>query len=156
MKLVLRALKEFLEEFHKEGVKIVVLGQRDRLSRDVLAAIDKAEQTTKDNQNGTLALCFNYGGQQEIVDAARSLIDSGVDSKKLDIEIFEKQLYHPEVPPVDLLIRTSGEERISGFMLWRAAYSELMFVNKHWPDFSVEDADAALAEYAHRQRRYGK
>lgn len=156
MKLVLRALKEFLEEFHREGVRIVVIGQRDRLALAVLKAINKAETETKDNRSGTLALCFNYGGQEEIVQATKKLIEQKIDAKSVTVEKFTEQLYHPEVPPLDLVIRTSGEQRLSGFMLWRASYAELYFVKKHWPDFSKTDVDEALAEYANRQRRYGR
>lgn len=156
MGLVSRALNEYLSEFIKENVRILVLGSRERLSDDVLKAIEKAEQTTKNNTKGTLILCFNYGGQQEIVDAAKSLIENGADPTSVSVESFAKSLYHPEVPPLDLVIRTSGEQRLSGFMLWRAAYAEFYFVNKHWPEFTSADLDDAFENFAKRQRRYGK
>lgn len=145
-----------LKEVHKEGIRIKFLGRQDGLSDKMLKAIHKAEDLTKNNTKGTLALCFNYGGQQEIVDAARELIRSGADPDGLDAKTFAEALYQPEVPPIDLLIRTSGEQRLSNFMLWRAAYAELYFVKKHWPDFTTDDFDAALAEYSTRHRRYGK
>lgn len=156
MKLVVKALNEFLDELHKDNIRIVVLGRRERLSNTVLKAVEKTEATTAKNTGGTLAICFNYGGQAEIADAARAIVEAKLPAKAITEELFANYLYHPEVPPVDLLIRTSGEIRLSGFMLWRAAYSELYFVDKHWPDFNKADIDKALVEYARRERRYGR
>ena len=153
MKLVERALKEYLAECVKDNLRIKVLGGRDKLSQPVLRAIDEAESQTAHNTNGTLGLCFNYGGQQEIVDAVGQLVGSG--QTTVTAESISQFIYHPEIPPLDLIIRTSGEQRLSGFMLWRSAYAELYFTDKHWPEFSTAEADAALAEFAHRQRRYG-
>lgn len=155
MKLVLRALTEYLDEFHQKNIRVLVLGSREKLGKDIIKAIEAAEQKTKSNSGGTLALCFNYGGQQEIVDAARTLIEQKIDSTNVNIETFAQALYHPEVPPVDLVIRTSGEQRTSGYMLWRSTYSELLFIDKFWPDFSPADIDYSLDEYTKRQRRYG-
>lgn len=156
MKLVLRALKEFLKEFHEEGIRIVVLGSREKLSKSVIKAIDKAESDTHNNNQGTLALCFNYGGQGELVEAAKAIINAELPAESVTPSVLADHLYHPEVPPLDLIIRTSGEQRLSGFMLWRAAYAELYFVDKHWPDFGLADTDEALADYSQRQRRFGK
>lgn len=156
MGLVGKALNEYLDEFHQKNIRIAILGTREKLNGSVSKALDRAEATTKDNTGGTLVLCFNYGGQQEIVDAAKKLIKEGIAENEVNTELFAGALYHPEVPPVDLIIRTSGEERLSGFMLWRAAYSEFLFLDKHWPEFSKEDIDAALEEFSKRQRRYGK
>lgn len=155
MKLVLRAMTEYLDEFHNKNIRIVVLGSRNKLDGKIIEAIEKAEAKTKGNTRGTLALCFNYGGQAEIVDAAKKMIEEKIDPARITEESFAGYLYHPEVPPVDLLIRTSGEQRLSGFMLYRAAYSELLFMDKHWPEFTAADIDMALAEYAKRQRRFG-
>lgn len=155
MALVPKALNEFLEEFTEKNIRVVFLGRRDKLSDKVLKSLETAEAKTKDNTAGTLALCFNYGGQAEIVDAAKKLIDQKANASILSEEDFAAALYRPEVPPIDLIVRTSGEERISGFMLWRAAYSELIFIDKHWPDFAREDIDNALVEFDKRQRRYG-
>ncbi len=154
MKLLLRAFGEYLEDFKQNNGRIVVLGSRDKLSPAIVKAIDKAESETKNNTGGTLALCFNYGGQAEIVDAAQKLIDKPPKAK-LTTEEFAQNLYHPEVPPLDLVIRTSGEQRLSGFMLYRAAYAEFYFAQKHWPEFTRADIDAALLEYANRKRRFG-
>jgi undecaprenyl diphosphate synthase len=102
-----------------------------------------------------LALCFNYGGYQEITDAVKKVMDSGVKPNELTEEDIAKNLYHPEVPPVDFMIRTSGEMRLSNFMLWRMAYAELYFSDKFWPDFDTIELDSALAEYTKRNRRFG-
>ncbi len=155
MDLLIKVVNEYMDEIHAEGIKVVMLGRRKGLGANVLKSIKRIEEKTAQNTNGTAALCFNYGGQQEIVDAAKQLIGQNADGTALTPELFEKHLYHPEVPPIDLLVRTSGEQRLSNFMLWRAAYAELAFVSKHWPDFTEADLDAALQEYAHRQRRLG-
>lgn len=155
MKLVLRAVEKYLDEFHQQGIKIIILGRREGVAKDVLSAIAKAEEKTAGNTKGTLALCFNYGGQEELVDAVKVLITQGTAAEKIDAAALQAALYHPEVPAIDLIIRTSGEQRLSGFMLWRAAYAELLFVNKHWPDFGLDDLDQALAEYQKRNRRFG-
>lgn len=155
MKLLLWVAEHELEDIHKRGVRIRFLGNDDKLDPKILKAIAHAETTTKDNQNGTLALCLNYSGQQEIVDAAKAIISENVPTEELTPEQFSRYLYAPDLPPVDLLIRSSGEQRISGFMLWRIAYAELMFIDKKWPDFSEDDLQAALQDYASRQRRFG-
>ncbi len=155
MNLVTRAIDNYLNEFHKEGIKIVILGRRDGLRSKVLKAILRAEEATKDNTNGTLALCFNYGGQEEIVDAAKELIRKGIPADSLTKEDIAQALYGPEVPDVDLVIRTSGEHRMSGYMMWRTAYSEVYFSEKYWPSFEVEDLEIALDDYANRERRFG-
>ena len=154
MRLVGQALHEYLDEFHGDNIRIVVLGRRDGLPGPVLAAIEKAENTTADNRSGTLALCFNYGGQREISDAATAWASNK--PAELTAETFYQYLYHPEVPPLDLIIRTSGEQRLSGFMLFRAAYAELYFTDVLWPDFAPATLDTALAEFARRTRRFGR
>lgn len=156
MNLVIRALSDYLDEFIEMNVRIVILGSRDKLSKKLIQVIEEAEAKTAANTGGTLSLCFNYGGQQEIVDAARSLVESGIAADGINEQTFAQHLYHPEVPPIDLVIRSSGEQRLSGFMLWRSSYAEMLFVDKHWPDFTNQDLDAAIAEYGNRHRRYGK
>lgn len=152
MKLALEVLSSEIEQLHREGVKIVWVGTAERLNEKLLAAIQDAVELTKHNTEGTLALCFNYGGHQEIIDAARRV--SG--QTEIDEKSFARSLYAPEIPPIDLLIRTSGEKRLSGYMLWRAAYAELYFTDTLWPDFSETDLDKALQDYAKRQRRFGQ
>lgn len=155
MGLVIKFTEERLSEFDEAGIRITILGSRDKLKKNVLDTVKRVEQTTQNNKKGTLALCFNYGGQQEIIDATRKLVDSGVSADEITKESFTEALYHPEVPDIDLIIRTSGEQRLSGFMLWRSTYAELLFLDKHWPAVSTEDMASALAEFARRQRRYG-
>lgn len=153
MSLVNRGITKHLDSFHQAGIKLVMLGTRAGVDEKILETIDKAIAKTKDNVRGTLALCFNYGGREEIAQAAQQLVDQGeiaITPAKL-----EAALYAPEVPAVDLMIRTSGEQRLSDFMLWRAAYSELYFTDVLWPAFTTKDLDAALQEYARRQRRFG-
>ncbi|HSX41499.1 MAG TPA: polyprenyl diphosphate synthase [Candidatus Saccharimonadales bacterium] len=154
MNLALQVMTEEIDELHREGIKIVWVGTAERLSNKLQKAIRAAVELTKNNSRGTLALCFNYGGHQEIIDAANTLQRHGA-TQKLTEAAFAQALYAPEIPPIDLLIRTSGEQRLSGFMLWRAAYAELYFSDKYWPDFSEADLDAALQDYAGRQRRFG-
>ena len=154
MDLAYERLTKDLDEFNEKNIRLKILGRRDKISKKLLDALDKAVDTTKDNTKGTLALCFNYGGQQEIVDAANKLIKSG--KKHISEEDISQSLYEPDVPPIDIMVRTSGEHRISNFMLWRLAYSELMFVKKHFPAMTKKDADDIIDEFASRQRRYGR
>jgi undecaprenyl diphosphate synthase len=156
MSLMLRLLDRDIEQLHEDGIKVVVLGSRYGLSKRIVKAIDKAEAKTKDNQKGVLALCLNYGGHLELVEAVKHILQARVDLRDIDEETISKYLYHPEVPPCDMIIRTSGEQRLSNFMLWRSEYAELKFVDKNWPDFSDADFAAALDEYQNRHRRLGK
>lgn len=155
MRLLVKAVEKYLKEFDDQGIRILVIGQKRNLPRSVADAILKTEQKTKANDKGTLVLCFNYGGCQEIIDATKQIIASGVDESEVSQGLFEQNLYSPEIPPIDLLIRTSGEQRTSGFMLWRAAYAELYFEDKLWPDYTAKDFEDALEEYKQRQRRFG-
>src|SRR5690606_4218049 len=129
---------------------------RNKLSKKLLTAIENAEASTRLNSRGTLALCFKYSGQDELMEAVRTLTADGKHDDEIDRSAFEAELYAPEVPPVDLLIRTSCEQRLSVFMLYCAAYAEQYFSNVYWPEFSVTDLDEALEEYAERERRHGK
>ncbi|MDQ3123818.1 MAG: polyprenyl diphosphate synthase [bacterium] len=155
MKLIIRFAEQYLDEFLEQDIKVVHIGARDGLPKSVLSAIDRAVKKTEQCKKGTLGLCINYGGQQEIVDATKRLLRHRVDPNRLSVRDFEKELYIPELPPIDLVIRTSGEMRTSGFMLWRTAYAELYFIDKHWPDFTKQDLKSVLLDYAKRQRRFG-
>lgn len=147
-------LKKEIATFHKRNIRFVWFGLPDKLDKKLVKDLQDAEDLTKANTNGTFCLCFNYGGRQEIVDAANRALESG---NQLTEESLSNELYGGnDIPPVDFLIRTSGECRISNFMLWRAAYSELYFTDVLWPDFTAIELDKALAEYASRQRRFGK
>lgn len=156
MDLAYRIMTKDVAELNKEQIKVVWLGSREKVSSKLLDAIEKAETSTRYNTRGTLALCFNYGGQEELVDAVRKVVTDGIPADKVTREVLENALYAPEVPPVDLLIRTSGEQRLSGYMMYRTAYAELFFTNKYWPDFSEQDLEIALVDYAERERRHGK
>lgn len=155
MKLVVKATEKYLADFHRAGIKILVMGERGKLEKSVLQAIERTEAKTAANTGGTLVLCFNYGGQQEIVHAVREIIRQHIPAASVNAETIATNLYCPEVPPLDLMIRTSGEQRTSGFQLWRAAYSELAFTDKLWPDFTEQDLDTILADYRKRSRRFG-
>lgn len=157
MDLLYRVATTEVDEVHEKDIRVRFLGTRENLSSKIVEAIDAAEAKTAGNRRGTIAFCLNYGGQLEIVDAVRRIINSqpDIDPEQITKESIAENLYAPDVPPVDLVIRTSGEQRLSNFMLWRVAYAELLFVKKHWPEFAEADLDAAIEEYAGRQRRFG-
>lgn len=160
MKLFLFAFRHDMRKFIDDGFRIVFLGRRDRVSQEILNIMDEAETESAGNSDATLAIHFNYGGHAEIIDAARHLaadVQSGrTDLAEMTDDKFRQYLYHPEVPDMDMMVRTSGEQRVSGFALWRIAYSELMFLDKKWPDMTEADVDAIIAEYSRRNRRFGK
>jgi undecaprenyl diphosphate synthase len=156
MKLAMRIFKSELKDFIKRGVRIRVLGVEEGLTDELIDAAHKAEEATKDLTNGTICVCFNYGGQREIADAARKCVEDGLKPEEVTEQAIADRLYAPEVPPVDLVVRTSGEQRLSNFLLWRSAYSELTFLEKLWPDMRSEDVTAIIKEYKSRHRRYGK
>jgi undecaprenyl diphosphate synthase len=155
MGLVSRVLKADLPLFQEHNVRLRVLGSRDGVDAKILQEIDDAEAETARNTGGTFAICFNYGGRLEIVDAVKKIVQSGAASSEITAELIEQNLYVPEIPSVDMVIRTSGEQRLSNFMLWRSAYSEFLFLDKHWPDMKKDDVADILKEYAKRQRRFG-
>lgn len=155
MDLVTRMLTEDLHIFIEHNIRLRIAGTRIRLSPRVKKAIDHAEAETKSMMGGSVVVCFNYGGHQEIIDAVNRLHKTLSVHKKVTAQIFEQFLYTPDVPPCDLIVRTSGEQRLSNFMLWRSAYSELLFIDKTWPDMTKADITAILKEYARRKRRFG-
>ena len=155
MSLVLRLFTVDAKGFDDNNIRLIVLGVREGLDAKILKAIDKIEARTKDNTAGTLAVCLNYGGQREIVDAVKKIVQSGAKAEAIDEDLIAKNLYGADVPPMDLIVRTSGEERLSNFMLWRAAYSEFLFLKKMWPDMTKNDVTAILKEYSKRSRRFG-
>lgn len=156
MALFSRAVEKYLEEFHEGGIRFIVVGSREGLSKKVQSVIERAEEVTRNNTKGSLVICFNYGGQEEIADAVRKIVASHVDPSEITVDTISDNIYSPDIPPLDLIVRTSGEQRLSNFMLWRAAYSELMFVDKNWPDMTKQDVSVILGEYSRRQRRFGK
>lgn len=155
MDLTVKAVEKYLDEFNERGIKVVILGRHKGVRSKVLDAIARTEEKTKNNTQGTLALCFNYGGREELTDAVRQIVAEGLTPQEITDDVVKGHLYHPEIPEVDLLIRTSGEQRTSGFMIYRAAYAELKFNDKFWPDFTTNDFDDAINEYSIRERRFG-
>jgi len=144
------------EELHERGVRVTFAGRRDwRVPRRVLRHMDEVSALTRDNRRMTFCIAFNYGGRAEIVDAVRALVASRPDPASVDERSIGAHLYHPGMPDPDLMIRTSGEYRISNFWLWELAYSELVFTDTLWPDFRREDLFEAVREYQQRERRYG-
>jgi len=155
MGLVLRLLTSDIRILQENNIRLRVLGSKDRLSKGILKAIDEAEEKTKDNTRGTLAVCFNYGGQLEIADACKKIIQAGTPAEDVTPELISENIYAPDLPPLDMIVRTSGENRTSNFMLWRSAYSEFFFLEKLWPDMTKDDVTAILEEYSRRGRRFG-
>jgi len=156
MKLFLWVFKHELENLKRHGVRVRVLGNKLRIGKALLKAVHQAEDETQFNTRGTLLFCLDYGGQQEIVEAMKQLIVDGTPASEITPERISNRLRDNGIPPVDLIIRTSGEQRLSNFMLWQAAYSEFMFTPTKWPDFSVEELNEMLDSYASRHRRFGK
>ncbi|HEX3568078.1 MAG TPA: polyprenyl diphosphate synthase [Candidatus Saccharimonadales bacterium] len=155
MKLTLWVLKHEVQEFHRENIRLRVVGSKLKLGTALVKAIHEAEELTRGNDRGTLLLCLDYGGQQEIVEATKRIAAAGYKPEEITSELISQFLYAPDVPPIDLIIRTSGEQRLSNFMLWESAYSELLFSKVYWPDFSELDLHEAIEQYAVRHRRFG-
>lgn len=152
-------LRNEIANLHKNGIRLRVIGERHRLGDDIVALIDEAEAKTAANAALTLTLALSYGGRQEIVRAVRSLADDvaagRLDSAEVDERAIEGRLYTAGMPDPDLVIRTSGEKRLSNFLLWQSAYAEFVFTDVLWPDFGAAELDAALGDYYRRERRYG-
>lgn len=155
MSLIRRLFKTDINALVDKGYKVVVMGGRENVPEDISAMIDNVEARSTHGTYATLAICFNYGGQEEIVRAARRLIEQHISAEQVTLETVARALDHPEVPPCDLIVRTSGEQRLSDYMLWRAAYSEFIFLEKYWPEMTADDVTGILQEYADRNRRFG-
>lgn len=155
MKLVIKATEKYLDDFMTKNIKIIIIGSHENLPKNVSEAIYKVESATKSNSGGTLGLCFNYGGKEEIIQAVQKIMLHDNSFEAVDEALFESYLYSAALPPIDLLMRTSGERRLSGFMLWKAAYAELYFTDTLWPDITMKDIEAAISDYHSRTRRYG-
>jgi undecaprenyl diphosphate synthase len=148
-----------LENLHREGVRIRVLGDHRAFAPDVAKMVDKAIERTRDNQRMTVAVALNYGARGELVRAMQAIgarIEAGaLKASQIDEAMVDAELDTSGLPPLDLMVRTSGEHRLSNFLLWQAAYSELVFMDVLWPDFDADTLKAALVEFARRERRYG-
>ncbi len=159
MGLLRKYLRREVAELHREGVRLRFIGQRPGLPRDIAALMEESEALTAGNTRLVLTIALNYGGRQEIVAATRRLAREAaagrLDPEAIDEAAFEAATSSPEVPPPDVVIRTSGEQRVSNFLLWQVAYSEFVFLDTLWPDFSRADLEAAIRDYQARERRFG-
>ena len=159
MSLLLRYFASEIDELDEKNVRIRILGDKQGLPEPQRLAVTQAEERTKDNTGLNLCIALNYGGRAEIVRAAQSLArkvrDGELTPEQIDDEAFSRELYTAGLPDVDLLIRTSGEQRLSGFLLWQCSYAEFEFPETLWPDFTLEEYHKALEMYRHRDRRYG-
>lgn len=158
MELFIKVFNDNFDFVKKKNVKVVFSGLKEKISSKVQKAMDKIVNDTKDNSDGVFNICLNYGGQNEIIEATKK-ISLDIKENKIKIEdinekIFSKYLFN-DLAPIDLLIRTSGEYRVSNFMLWQMAYSELYFTDVLWPDFDAKEFDKAIKSYNNRERRYG-
>jgi undecaprenyl diphosphate synthase len=155
MEIFIETIERELPELAREGVRTRFIGRRDRATPELRAKIEHLEDETASNERLQLWIAFDYGGRAELVQATRRLVEEGVDPRDIDENAIAARLYAPEMPEPDLLIRTSGELRISNFLLWQLAYTELVFVDTLWPDFGERQLREALTEYASRRRRFG-
>jgi len=159
MALLRLYLRGEIAELHRSGVRLKVIGQLARLAPDIVSLIEHAETATRDNSRITLTIALSYGGRGEIVSAVRAIAAQAacgaIAAEEVDENCIARHLFTADIPDPDLLIRTSGEQRISNFLLWQCAYSELIFTKTLWPDFSRRDLDRAIDEFCGRERRYG-
>lgn len=157
--LLRRFIRNDLASLHSEGVRVRVIGERHGLDDDIVALLTEAEELTRNNTRCTLVVAFNYGSRHEIAHAAQKLAQEVVDGTRdvasITADEIGRHLDAPDVPDPDLIIRTSGEQRLSNFLMWQAAYSEFVFVPVHWPDFDKAALEGAIKEYATRERRFG-
>lgn len=160
MGLLRQYLKSDFSELHKNNIRIRVIGERSMLDKDIVAQIAKLENDTAQNSGMVLCLAISYGSRLEIVQAAKKIValvkKGDMSESDVDIKLFSDMLYTKDIPDPDLLIRTSGEQRISNFLLWQSAYSELFFSPTLWPDFTVRELDDIINQFNSRERRYGK
>ncbi len=157
--LLRRFIRNDLAELHNSNVRVRIIGEREDLSRDIRSLLEEAEDLTRNNDGLLLVVAFNYGARQEIARAARraaeDVANGKLAAKDITPELLTQRLDAPDVPDPDVIIRTSGEQRLSNFLLWQSAYSELIFVPTYWPDFDRAALEAAIAEYRRRERRFG-
>lgn len=155
MRLFSQMLDKEVPELYKNNVRMLFTGRRSRLKKELIEKMEHAEKLTRKNDGLTLILALDYGGRQEIVDAVKEACSSGVDIDSLTVEDFRQYLYLPDVPDPDLIIRTANEMRISNFLIWQAAYSELYITETLWPDFDEKELDRAIESFSSRERKFG-
>lgn len=156
MKLHVEMIQAEVPELHENDCRVVFVGRRDELSEELIGKMEWAEELTRLNKRMVLFIAFNYGGRREIIDAIRGAVAEGVEPQQIAQEDIARHLYSPLMRDADLVIRTSGERRLSNFLLWQSAYSELYFSDALWPDFGREEFLEALTDYARRERRFGR
>lgn len=155
MSLLEHALDKELDYFISRKICLKILGRREGFASKLIELMEKAEAATKDFDTMTFAICLGYGGRAELVDAVKEIVEEGIMAGAIDEDTISKRLYWSHMPDPDMIVRTSGEERLSGFLLWQSAYSELYWIKKNWPALNEQDIDAVIEEYKTRQRRYG-
>jgi undecaprenyl diphosphate synthase len=159
MHLLDQTIRNNLDEFHRKGIRLKILGERDRLNQKLLDLMDHAVEKTKNNKDLTLSIALNYGGRTEIVQAAKRLAilvkEGKLDPEDITQDLLNAQMYTTGLPDPDLFIRTSNESRMSNFLLWQAAYTELVFIKTLWPDFTKNDLIDCILEFQRRERRFG-
>jgi undecaprenyl diphosphate synthase len=155
MEIFGETIRRELPDLAEQGVRSRFIGRRDRVSPDLRRQMEELEDETAHRDRLQLWIAFDYGGRAELAEAARKIVESGLTADEIDEEVLAAHLFAPEMPEPDLLIRTSGELRISNFLLWQLAYAELVFTDTRWPDFGEDDLRAAVVEYAGRKRRFG-
>lgn len=153
MKLIKKALDQDFKKFSKEGIKVKIIGQRDRLPKILQSSFKEVEESTKHNQVMTLNIALSYGGRAEIAEAMKNIIEKKIPPEKITEKTISQNLWTSDL---DLLIRTGKEQRLSNFLIWQAAYAELYFSEKYWPDFTEKDLDKALEDFNKRQRTRGR
>lgn len=156
MELTLKALTEDLDEFNRKGIRMMTIGQLDKYPKKIRQAYANAVEQTKKNKKGTLITCLSYSGRTEIVDTFKKIIKQGKRAGQISEKLIQNNLYAPDVPDPDLILRTSGEMRLSNFLTWQSIYTELYFSKTLWPDFSRAEFDRMLKEFYNRQRNFGK
>lgn len=156
LQLIRWVFNEKIHDLHKKNIRLNFIGRLDEFTQDLQQVIEKAKAKTVKNTRGIMTIALNYGGREEIVDMIRKALSLGMQPNQVTTASAQQLLYAPSMPNVDLIVRTSGEERLSGYLPWEGVYSELYFSKKYWPDFTPRDLDDALAEYSKRQRRFGK
>lgn len=156
MGLLAKTLLNELDEMHSENVKIKFLGDISKLGKNLIEIVQNAENKTKNNTGVNLNIAFNYGARDEIANAVKSIVKEGIEPQDITEETITSHLYTKDIPDPDLLIRTGGEKRISNYLLWQLAYSEIYVTDKHWPDFDEEELAKAIFEFENRNRRFGK
>lgn len=155
MKLLKKALTEEVNKFNKKGIRIKFLGTKEKLGKDIIKSIQNIEEVTKNNKEGVMNLCFNYGGRLEIVEAVKEIVKKGFRPEEITEDLITQNTWMGDIGDPELIIRTSGEKRLSGFLTWQSVYSEFYFTNVHWPDFSEQELDNAVKDFENRNRKFG-